>query len=246
MEETYDPPYKYLWGKFMKEYLHEIKDASDLTNHLNKTRNFPFARNLPSDEVLSWKPNSVKPNISRYDEFFKGMIKHCPESKLSELAIYNYDDFVQKSVPNESKVYRALVLIDPSYTKIALQKCKRSGRYNVWSTKDGNELMRLKKGFETLTGLCSCYHIDSNPIVSNKCNVSKPNCYIYFAINIPVKEYSTLTLGQHNENYKFFYLSEILYSRKDISWFVKDNVKDIKNYCKNKSKIEFVKPLCKS
>ena len=82
----------------MQDYLHEIKDAGDLRKHLNKTRNFQFTWYLPSDEVLSWQPNGKCPNMTRYDEFFKGMIKQCPDSKLSELAIYNYDDFVQKLV----------------------------------------------------------------------------------------------------------------------------------------------------
>ena len=36
MEETYEP-YKYLWRKYMQDYLHEIKDAGDLRNHLIKT-----------------------------------------------------------------------------------------------------------------------------------------------------------------------------------------------------------------
>ena len=98
MEYSYEPPYKYLWRKYMQEYLHEIKGASDLRKHLNKTRNYKFARHLPSDEVLIWKPNRENPHLSKSNEFFKGMIKECPESKLSELAIYNYDDFVQKLV----------------------------------------------------------------------------------------------------------------------------------------------------
>ena len=108
MEETYEPPYRYLWRKYMKDYLHEIKDADDLRKHLIKTRNYKFTWHLPHDEVLSWKQNSVKPNISRHDEFFKGMIKHCPESKLSELAIYDYDDLFQKLVC-DIKSYQLLI-----------------------------------------------------------------------------------------------------------------------------------------
>ena len=82
----------------MQDYLDKIKNAGDLRNHLNKTRNYQFIWHLPSDEVLSWKPNNVNPHLSRYDEFLKGMIKECPESKLSELAIYNYDDLIKKLV----------------------------------------------------------------------------------------------------------------------------------------------------
>merc|ERR1719354_429146 len=109
------------------------------------------------------------------------MIKQCPEL-MSKLKIDSYENFPKKSVLYENGAYRALILIDPSFTKIALCKCKRSGKLNVWKTKDSNELKRLKKGFETLTNLCSCYHIDSNPNVSK--NFSKDNCYIYFAVNI--------------------------------------------------------------
>ena len=137
-----------------------------------------------------------------------------------------------------------MILIDPSFTKIALCKCKRSGKLTVWKTKESNELKRLKKGFETLTNLCSCYHIDSNPNVSK--NFSKDNCYIYFAVNIPLKEYTTLTFGQHFENYKFFNISEIDKNPKKFAWYVNSNITLIKNFCKNKSKFELVKPLCKN
>ena len=96
MENTYEPPYKYLWRKYMQDYLHEIEDARDLRKHLSNTRNFQFTWHLPHDEVLIWKKRSENPHLSRYDEFFKGMIKQCPESKLLELGIYNYDDLFQK------------------------------------------------------------------------------------------------------------------------------------------------------
>ena len=95
MKDNYEPPYKYLWRKYMQDYLHEIKNASDLKNHLNKTLNFPFARNLPSDEVLIWKQNSENPHLSKNDEFFKGMIKECP-GFLLKLGINSYDDLPQK------------------------------------------------------------------------------------------------------------------------------------------------------
>ena len=101
-------------------------------------------------------------------------------------------------------------------------------------------MLKLKKGFEILTSLCSCYHIDTlnaSSAVSNEYNIDKGECLIYFAVNIPIQEYSTLTQGQHYENYKFFDISEINYNLKDVSWFVKDNVKTIENYCRNKSKI---------
>ena len=97
MEDTYEHPYKYLWRKYMQDYLHDIKDANDLRNHLNKTRNFPFARNLPSDEVLIWKPNGKNPHLSKYDEFYKGMIKQCPEL-MSKLKIDSYENFPKKLV----------------------------------------------------------------------------------------------------------------------------------------------------
>ena len=82
----------------MQDYLHEIKDASDLRNHLINTRNFQFTWHLPSDEVLIWKRNRENPYLSRHDEFLKGMIKECPESKLSELGINSYEDLHRKLV----------------------------------------------------------------------------------------------------------------------------------------------------
>ena len=95
MDETYEPPYRYLWRKYMQDYLHEIKDAGDLRKHLNSTRNFPFARNLPSDEVLVWKKNSTNPHLSKYGEFLKGMIKQCPDLMV-KLGINSYDDLHKK------------------------------------------------------------------------------------------------------------------------------------------------------
>ena len=140
-----------------------------------------------------------------------------------------------------------MILIDPSYTKIALSKCKRSGKYNVYKRIDDNELLKLKRGFETLTNLCSCYHIDTLNVcsaTSNEYDTDKSECFIHFAVNIPIKEYSTLTLGQHSGNYKFFDISEIDYNRKDVAWFVKDNIKTTKNYCRIKASIDLVKPIC--
>ena len=135
-------------------------------------------------------------------------------------------------------------MIDPTFTKIALQKCKRSGKYNVWKIPE--DVLKLKKGFEKLTNLCSCFHIDSNPIISNKTSSVKGDCYIYFAVNIPIKNYSTNTLEQHAENYQFVNLSQINDSCRDVAWFVKSNIMKIKDYCKNKSKINLIKPICES
>ena len=89
MEEIYAPPYKYLWRKYMQDYLDEIKDASDLKKHLNSTRNFQFTWHLPSDEVLTWK------QANKRDEFFRGMLKQGSEF-MAELGISNYDEFLKK------------------------------------------------------------------------------------------------------------------------------------------------------
>ena len=88
MEETYEP-YKYLWRKYMQDYLHEIKDAGDLRKHLFNTKNYKFTWNLPNDEALFWK------NINKNDEFFRGMIKQGSEF-MAELGISSYKEYAQK------------------------------------------------------------------------------------------------------------------------------------------------------
>ena len=89
MEETYEPPYRYLWRKYMQDYLHEIKDAGDLRKHLVKTKNYKFTWHLPHDEVLVWS------KINKKDEFFRGMIKQGSEF-MAELGISSYEEYAQK------------------------------------------------------------------------------------------------------------------------------------------------------
>ena len=89
MEDTYEPPYKYLWRKYMKDYLHDIKDASDLRKHLTSTRNSQLTWHLPHNEVLIWK------QVNKRDEFFQGMIKQGSKF-MAELGISNYDEFLKK------------------------------------------------------------------------------------------------------------------------------------------------------
>ena len=89
MDETYEPPYRYLWRKYMQDYLHEIKDASDLRKHLTKTRNYQFTWHLNHDEVLVWK------KVNKNDEFFRGMIKQGSKF-MAELGISSYDDYLKK------------------------------------------------------------------------------------------------------------------------------------------------------
>ena len=93
MEETYEPPYKYLWRKYMQDYLHEINDASDLRNHLIKTMSYQFTWYLPHVEVLIWK------QLHKKDEFFQGMFRECSELMII-LRINNYEDFVKKKFMN--------------------------------------------------------------------------------------------------------------------------------------------------
>ena len=97
MNKTFDPPYKYLWRKYMNDYLDEIKDASDLRKHLIKTRNFQFTFHLPNDEVLIWKMLRENSHLSRHDEFFQGMIAQCPEF-MNQLGVKDYEDFAKKLV----------------------------------------------------------------------------------------------------------------------------------------------------
>ena len=97
MNKTFEPPYKYLWRKYMHDYLDEIKDASDLREHLIKTRNFRFTWHLPNDEVLIWKPNRENPNLSRHHEYFKGMLSQCPDL-MNKLSVKDYEDFAKKLV----------------------------------------------------------------------------------------------------------------------------------------------------
>ena len=91
MEEIYEPPYKYLWRKYMKDYLHEIKDASDLRSHLIKTKNYQFTWHLTHEEVLVWN------KVNKRDEFFREMINQGSEF-VAELGISSYDDFAKKYV----------------------------------------------------------------------------------------------------------------------------------------------------
>ena len=89
MENTYEPPYKYLWKKYIRDYLHEIKDASDLRKHLIHTKNYKLTWLLPNDEALIWNDKN------KNHEFLREMIKQ--DSKfMAKLGISSYDDFLKK------------------------------------------------------------------------------------------------------------------------------------------------------
>ena len=89
MEDTYEPPYKYLWKKYIRDYLHEIKDASDLRKHLINTKNYKLTWLLPNDEALIWNDKN------KNHEFLREMIKQDSEF-MAKLGISSYDDFLKK------------------------------------------------------------------------------------------------------------------------------------------------------
>ena len=72
----------------MQDYLHEIKDADDLRNHLINTKNYKFTWNLPDDEASIWN------QVNKNHEFFRGMIKQGSEF-MAQLGISSYKDYLK-------------------------------------------------------------------------------------------------------------------------------------------------------